>query len=66
MKDYKQETLDMIAEISDNLISKKQMFVEEIDIGWKVEKVSNGGENKCDHENLFIDILVPNVKIKIK
>lgn len=67
MNIYKEETIEIIKEISQEFISKRQMFVEEIQINWEVKKISNNASyDGFDKAYSKIDVLTPNVKIKIK
>lgn len=59
MKNYKEETTEMISQLM------KKFVIKELDITWTPQRVTNVGENKCDTKETMINILVPTVKIKL-
>lgn len=64
MKNYQEETKKMVSELMEDLVSKKATFIQEIEVDWKTERVTNAGENAVESSELMITILVPKVTVK--
>jgi hypothetical protein len=58
MEDYAEKTKSLISEISQDLITEKNLFVREININWKVQPINESEGNSIVSE------LVPDVNIK--